>query len=71
MQQSGGLSVLAQQVMEETHVSSRVSTRATLLTARYHALLLSLQVRHSYTHTKTHTHTYTHTHTQSHLHIFS
>ncbi|XP_045574102.1 nesprin-1 isoform X3 [Salmo salar] len=37
-----GLSVLAQQVLDETHISSRVSTRATQLTARYHALLLHL-----------------------------
>ena len=39
-----GLSVLAQQVLDETHISSRVSTRATQLTARYHALLLHLLV---------------------------
>uniref|UniRef100_A0A8C7KDH8 Spectrin repeat containing, nuclear envelope 1b n=1 Tax=Oncorhynchus kisutch TaxID=8019 RepID=A0A8C7KDH8_ONCKI len=37
-----GLSVLAQQVIDETHISSRVSTRATQLTSRYHALLLHL-----------------------------
>ncbi|XP_056332552.1 nesprin-1-like isoform X5 [Danio aesculapii] len=37
-----GLSVLAQQVLEETPISSRVSTRATQLTSRYHALLLHL-----------------------------
>ncbi|KAK6304736.1 hypothetical protein J4Q44_G00253220 [Coregonus suidteri] len=36
------LSVLAQQIIDETHISSRVSTRATQLTARYHALLLHL-----------------------------
>ncbi len=39
-----GLSVLAQQVLEETPISSRVSTRATQLTSRYHALLLHLLV---------------------------
>uniref|UniRef100_A0A8C7M5B3 Spectrin repeat containing nuclear envelope protein 1 n=1 Tax=Oncorhynchus kisutch TaxID=8019 RepID=A0A8C7M5B3_ONCKI len=38
-----GLSALAQQVLEETHISSRVSTRATQLTARYHALILNIQ----------------------------
>ncbi|XP_052352542.1 nesprin-1-like isoform X4 [Oncorhynchus keta] len=37
-----GLSVLAQQVIDETHISSRVSTRATQVTSRYHALLLHL-----------------------------
>ncbi|KTF86540.1 hypothetical protein cypCar_00031779 [Cyprinus carpio] len=37
-----GLSVLAQQVLEETPIGSRVSTRATQLTSRYHALLLHL-----------------------------
>ncbi|TSO25166.1 Nesprin-1 [Bagarius yarrelli] len=37
-----GLSILAQQVLEETHISSRVSARATQLTSRYHALLLHL-----------------------------
>lgn len=42
-----GLSVLAQQVLDETHISSRVSTRATQLTARYHALILNIQVRQS------------------------
>lgn len=42
-----GLSALAQQVLEETHISSRVSTRATQLTARYHALILNIQVRQS------------------------
>lgn len=40
-----GLSTLAQQVIEETHISSRVSTRATQLTSRYHALLLHLLVK--------------------------
>lgn len=39
-----GLSILAQQVLEETHVSSRVSTRAAQLTSRYHALVLHLAV---------------------------
>jgi nesprin-1 len=42
-----GLSALAQQVLEETHISGRVSTRATQLTARYHALILNIQVRQS------------------------
>ncbi|RXM34120.1 Nesprin-1 [Acipenser ruthenus] len=37
-----GVSALAQQVLEETHISSRVSSRATQLTARYQALLLHL-----------------------------
>ncbi|KAJ8275253.1 hypothetical protein COCON_G00098780 [Conger conger] len=37
-----GLGALAQQVLEEIHISSRVSARATQLTARYHALLLHL-----------------------------
>ncbi|XP_061651777.1 nesprin-1 isoform X12 [Phyllopteryx taeniolatus] len=37
-----GLSILAQQVLDETHISSRISTRATQITARYHALLLHL-----------------------------
>ncbi|KAJ0008744.1 hypothetical protein NQD34_016159 [Periophthalmus magnuspinnatus] len=37
-----GLSVLAQQVLDETHISSRISSRATQITARYHALLLHL-----------------------------
>nr|XP_057913481.1 nesprin-1 isoform X6 [Doryrhamphus excisus] len=37
-----GLGVLAQQVLDETHVSSRISGRATQITARYHALLLHL-----------------------------
>lgn len=46
-----GLSALAQQVLEETHISSRVSTRATQLTARYHALLLHLLVRPAQLHT--------------------
>lgn len=39
-----GLSLLAQQVLDETHISSRISTRATRITARYHALLLHLLV---------------------------
>lgn len=39
-----GLSLLAQQVLDETHISSRISTRATKITARYHALLLHLLV---------------------------
>ncbi|XP_053736179.1 nesprin-1 isoform X10 [Synchiropus splendidus] len=38
-----GLSSLAQQVLEETYLSSRVSVTATQLTARYHSLLLNLQ----------------------------
>lgn len=38
-----GLSPLAQQVLEETYISSRVSVTATQLTARYHSLLLSIQ----------------------------
>ncbi|XP_073726049.1 nesprin-1 isoform X5 [Misgurnus anguillicaudatus] len=37
-----GLGLLAQQVLEETPISSRVSSRATQLTSRYHALLLHL-----------------------------
>ncbi|XP_037550764.1 nesprin-1 [Nematolebias whitei] len=37
-----GLTLLAQQVLDETHISSRISTRATQITARYHALLLHL-----------------------------
>lgn len=41
-----GLSSLAQQVLEETYISSRVSVTATQLTARYHSLLLNIQVRH-------------------------
>lgn len=45
-----GLSTLAQQVIEEMHISSRVSTRATQLTSRYHALLLHLLVKYMYTH---------------------
>lgn len=40
-----GLSSLAQQVLEETYISSRVSVTATQLTARYHSLLLNIQVR--------------------------
>jgi len=39
-----GLSILAQQVLDETHVSSRISSRATQITARYHILLLQLLV---------------------------
>lgn len=39
-----GLSILAQQVLDETHITSRISTRATQITARYHALLLHLLV---------------------------
>lgn len=46
-----GLSALAQQVLEETHISSRVSTRATQLTSRYHTLLLHLLVRPAQLHT--------------------
>lgn len=42
-----GLSSLAQQVLEETYISSRVSVTATQLTARYHSLLLNIQVRKS------------------------
>ncbi|XP_048062412.1 nesprin-1 isoform X1 [Megalobrama amblycephala] len=38
-----GLSALAQQVVEDAHVSGRISTRVTQLTARYHALLLQIQ----------------------------
>ncbi|XP_047184446.1 nesprin-1 isoform X2 [Scophthalmus maximus] len=38
-----GLSSLAQQVLEETYISSRVSVTATQLTARYHSLLLNVQ----------------------------
>ncbi|XP_029114386.1 nesprin-1 isoform X5 [Scleropages formosus] len=37
-----GLCLLAQQVLEESHISSRVSTRAAQLTSRYHALVLHL-----------------------------
>ncbi|XP_077587652.1 nesprin-1 [Stigmatopora nigra] len=37
-----GLGVLAQQVLDETHINSRIGTRATQITARYHALLLHL-----------------------------
>lgn len=40
------LSSLAQQVLEETYISSRVSVTATQLTARYHSLLLTVQVGH-------------------------
>lgn len=40
-----GLSSLAQQVLEETYISSRVSVTATQLTTRYHSLLLNIQVR--------------------------
>lgn len=42
-----GLSSLAQQVLEETYISSRVSVTATQLTARYHSLVLNIQVRPS------------------------
>ncbi|CAL9692474.1 unnamed protein product [Knipowitschia caucasica] len=38
-----GLSPLAQQVLEETYISSRVSVTATQLTARYHSLLLNMK----------------------------
>ncbi|XP_029965559.1 nesprin-1 isoform X1 [Salarias fasciatus] len=38
-----GLSSLAQQVLEETYISSRVSVTATQLTTRYHSLLLNVQ----------------------------
>ncbi|XP_037304616.2 nesprin-1 isoform X8 [Pungitius pungitius] len=38
-----GLSSLAQQVLEETYISSRVSVTANQLTARYHSLLLNIQ----------------------------
>ncbi|XP_061559702.1 nesprin-1 isoform X16 [Phycodurus eques] len=38
-----GLSSLAQQALEETDISGRVSVTATQLTARYHSLLLSIQ----------------------------
>ncbi|XP_026174038.1 nesprin-1 isoform X1 [Mastacembelus armatus] len=38
-----GLSSLAQQALEETYISSRVSVTATQLTARYHSLLLGIQ----------------------------
>ncbi|XP_074471039.1 nesprin-1-like isoform X4 [Sebastes fasciatus] len=38
-----GLSSMAQQVLEETYISSRVSVTATQLTARYHSLLLNIQ----------------------------
>ncbi|KAF4071108.1 hypothetical protein AMELA_G00281340 [Ameiurus melas] len=37
------LSALAQQVVEDAHVSARVSARVTQLTTRYHALLLRIQ----------------------------
>ncbi|XP_060722109.1 nesprin-1 isoform X2 [Tachysurus vachellii] len=37
------LSALAQQVVEDSHVSARVSARVTQLTTRYHALLLRIQ----------------------------
>lgn len=50
-----GLGALAQQVLEETHISSRVSTRATQLTSRYHALLLHLLVWFMYILTHIHT----------------
>ncbi|XP_067337447.1 nesprin-1 isoform X16 [Channa argus] len=38
-----GLSPLAQQVLEETYISSRISVTATQLSARYHSLLLNIQ----------------------------
>ncbi|CAB1447010.1 unnamed protein product, partial [Pleuronectes platessa] len=38
-----GLSSMAQQVLDETYISSRVSVTATQLTARYHSLLLNIQ----------------------------
>ncbi|XP_063352154.1 nesprin-1 isoform X7 [Pelmatolapia mariae] len=38
-----GLSSLAQEVLEETYISSRISVTATQLTARYHSLLLNIQ----------------------------
>lgn len=50
-----GLSTLAQQVIEETHISSRVSTRATQLTSRYHTLLLHLLVKYMHLHICTYT----------------
>ncbi|KAG2468780.1 SYNE1 protein, partial [Polypterus senegalus] len=37
-----GASALAQQVLEETHINSRISNRATQLTSRYQAVLLHL-----------------------------
>uniref|UniRef100_A0A8C1U557 Spectrin repeat containing, nuclear envelope 1a n=1 Tax=Cyprinus carpio TaxID=7962 RepID=A0A8C1U557_CYPCA len=40
-----GLSTLAQQVVEDAHVSGRISTRVTQLTARYHSLLLQIQLQ--------------------------
>uniref|UniRef100_A0A8C2KL13 Spectrin repeat containing, nuclear envelope 1a n=1 Tax=Cyprinus carpio TaxID=7962 RepID=A0A8C2KL13_CYPCA len=40
-----GLSTLAQQVVEDAHVSGRISTRVTQLTARYHSLLLQIQAK--------------------------
>lgn len=39
-----GLSPLAQLVLEETYISSRISITATQLTTRYHCLLLNIQV---------------------------
>lgn len=45
-----GLSLLAQQVLDETHISSRISTRATKITARYHVLLLHLLVTFFFLH---------------------
>lgn len=41
-----GLSSLAQQVLQESYMSSRVSVTATQLTSRYHSLLLNIQVQH-------------------------
>ena len=72
-----GLGVLARQVLDETHMSSRVSTRATQLTARYHALLLHRLVGPTHTHDLTHTqtlpdtHSYTHPHTLIHTHTLT
>lgn len=39
------LNALAQQIVEDAHVSARVSARVTQLTTRYHALLIRTQVR--------------------------
>lgn len=44
-----GLSALAQQVVEDAHVSGRISTRVTQLTTRYHALLLQIQASQHFT----------------------
>ncbi|TSR99415.1 Nesprin-1 [Bagarius yarrelli] len=43
LQQLLALSALAQQVVEDAHVSARVSARVTQLTSRYHVLLLRIQ----------------------------